>query len=334
MKNKIASMFVVLAILLVLEIILGSTWISADLVFEAMFSPEHPLAPIAQTRFNSALGATLAGAGLGICGLSIQTFFRNPLAGPSVLGVSTGASLGVALLVLISGSFGMVWTSMGVGASFAMAIAALVGGMTVLALLLLLSKKISSNVSLLIFGLMLGYITGALVSVLQTQAQAENIKSLVMWGMGNFSDLYSGELVLMLLVVLLGSVILYMRRSALDAWLFGSQYAFSMGVDVKQLRWIMLGSVGLIVGVITAFCGPIAFIGLSTPHLTRGLFGKGSHSQLIPLTLLVGAVLAIFCDLLSRLPGIDYTLPLNAVTCMIGAPLIIWVILKGRRIHG
>ena len=332
MKFKILSMCLVLVVLFLLEIVLGSTWIPIDELWDAIFNTDHLLAPIAQTRINSGCGSALAGAGLGLCGLGIQTFFRNPLAGPSVLGVTTGASLGVALLVLITGSFGVVWVNFGIGASLAMAISALAGGMVVLAILLILSKKISSNVSLLIFGLMLGYITGAMVSVLQTQAQAENIKSLVMWGMGNFSDLYSTELLLMLIVVASGGLLLFLKRASLDAWLFGSQYAFSMGVDVKQLRWIMLSSVGLMVGVITAFCGPIAFIGLSSPHLTKGLFGKGSHKELIPLTILIGANLAIFCDLVSRLPGVDYTLPLNAVTCMIGGPLIIWIILKGRRV--
>ncbi|MDG1765476.1 MAG: iron ABC transporter permease [Flavobacteriales bacterium] len=332
MNWKLALGFSIVLLLLLLEVFLGSVSLSAHQVVEILGDGEHPLRPLIDSRILRAFTAAIAGAALGLCGLTMQTFFRNPLAGPSVLGITSGASLGVSLLMMLSGGLGFVWQNWGIGAPLAVAGAAFLGALLILAILLISTKKLRSNTSILIFGLMMGYITSALVSVLQQQSSKDSLRSFVLWGMGDFSDTTFLQCILLAAVVLLGSLLIYWKRRDLDAWLFGADYAQSMGVNVQQVRWTLIVVVGLMAGLVTAFCGPIAFLGLSVPHLVRGVFKGGKHQHLIFKTLLFGAALAMLCDLIARLPGWDVSLPLNAVTSALGAPVVIWIILKGRRV--
>lgn len=322
----------ILLLLFVLEVFFGSVHLSASEVTTIMGDQEHALRPLMDSRILRASAAGLAGASLGLCGLVMQTFFRNPLAGPSVLGISSGASLGVSLLVLISGGLGFVWQQWGLAGPFAIALAAFLGALLILAILLLSTAHLRSNTSILIFGLMMGYITSAIVSVLQEQSSKESLRSFVLWGMGDFSDATRVQCIVLASILAVGTLLIFWKRRDLDAWLFGADDAQSMGVKVNQLRWLLIVVVGLMAGSVTAFCGPIAFIGLSVPHLVRGVFQGGKHEDLILKTLLFGAALALLCDLVSRLPGLDLSLPLNAVTSAIGAPVVIWIILKGRRV--
>lgn len=320
--------------LFVLELFLGTGYIEPSEVIETLQEGrEHPYFPIIQTRILRALGAMVAGAGLGLSGLGMQTFFRNPLAGPGVLGITSGAQLGVSCLLLVSGALGWSFHEFGIGASTTLAICGLAGAAVVLFILLLVSRMIRSDVGLLIFGLMMGYLTGALVNVLQTSASPERIKNLTMWNMGSFTDLHWDQWWLMFAVLLIVWLVLSRWHSVLDVWLLGVDYARTSGVEVRQMRIGLIVLIGVLSAVITAFCGPIAFLGLCTPHLVRGLFQKGTHKQMIPLTIITGATLAVFCDFIARLPGIDFTIPLNAVTSMIGAPLIIYILLRGRRVY-
>lgn len=332
MNWKVLLACFILLLLLLLEVFLGSVRLAPHQVMEILGDGNHPLRPLIDSRVLRAFTAAIAGAALGLCGLSMQTFFRNPLAGPSVLGITSGASLGVSLLMMLSGGLGFVWQQWGIGAPFAVTGAAFLGALLILAILLISTKQLRSNTSILIFGLMMGYITSALVSVLQQQSSKDGLRSFVLWGMGDFSDTTVTQCLILAVMLLIGSLLIYTKRRDLDAWLFGADYAQSMGVNVKQVRWTLIIVVGLMAGAVTAFCGPIAFLGLSVPHLVRGVFKGGKHAHLISKTLLFGAALAMLCDLIARLPGWDVSLPLNAVTSALGAPVVIWIILKGRRV--
>ena len=284
---------------------------------------------ILENRLPQTLTAILCGASLSVCGLMLQTAFRNPLAGPDVFGISSGASLGVALVMLLLG--GTVSTSMfTVSGFFAILTAAFVGAIAVTALILFLSTMVRNSVLLLIVGIMVGYVSSSAVSLLNFFASEEGVKSYMVWGMGNFGGVSMTHIPLFSILCLMGIGVSFLLIKPLNILLLGPQYAESLGVSTRQLRNILLVVVGLLTAITTAFCGPISFIGLAIPHIARLLFRSENHPVLLPGTVLSGAAIALLCNFICYLPGEAGIIPLNAVTPLIGAPVIIYVIVQRR----
>lgn len=278
-------------------------------------------------RIPKAFTAILAGLALSISGLQMQTFFRNPLAGPFVLGISSGAGLGVALLVMAGSAFGLSFFSGGFG-MWAVVFAASSGAILVLLLMSLTAWRVKDSMTLLIVGLMFGSLAGALISVLAYFSEAEQLKVFTVWSMGSLGGTQAGQLEIFLLICILGIIPVLIFIKSYNAMLLGEAYAKSMGVNIHRLRWAMIISTGILAGSATAFCGPIAFIGIAVPHMARLVFKSGDHKILFPAAALIGAIVLLFCDAMSQLPGSAQTLPINAVTSLIGAPMVIWLILK------
>ena len=284
---------------------------------------------VMETRFPQALTAVLCGASLSVCGLMLQTAFRNPLAGPDVFGISSGAGLGVALVMLLMG--GTLSTSMFPLYGFlAVLMAAFAGAVSVTALILFLSTLVRSSVLLLIVGLMVGYVASSAVSLLNFFASEEGVKSYMVWGMGNFGGVSMNHIPLFSILCLIGIIASFLLVKPLNILLLGPQYAESLGISTRQIRNILLVVVGLLTAITTAFCGPISFIGLAIPHIARPLFRTENHQILLPGTVLSGAVIALLCNFICYLPGESGIIPLNAVTPLIGAPVIIYVIIQRR----
>jgi iron complex transport system permease protein len=291
-----------------------------------------------QIRLPRCLTAVLAGAALALSGLEMQTLFRNPLAGPYSMGISSGATLGVALAVLAGSMAGPgLPTALGLpgmtalgglGAQAGVAGSAVIGAALVMLLVLAVSRRVRSNSTLLILGLMFGQMTGALVSVLQAFSSSEQIRAFTFWTFGSYAGVTWAQLPVLAAAVLTGVAMAAACAKPLNALLLGWTYARSLGVPIQGLRALLLASTSLLAGAVTAFCGPVAFLGLAVPHLCRGLFRTADHRILIPACLLLGASLSLASDLVSRLPGGDRALPLNAVTALIGAPVVIWVLLR------
>ncbi len=279
-------------------------------------------------RLPRVLTALAVGAGLSVSGLLMQTLFRNPLAGPFVLGISSGASLGVALLVM-AGS--MVPLGFLVG-KVSILLAAALGAALVLLAVLVLARNIADSTTLLILGLMFGSITGAIVSVLQFYSQAEVLQSFVVWTFGSLSNVRWDDMPLFFSLVMLGLVLAFLVHKPLNAFILGEKQAKSVGVNVRQTRVFILVATSILAGAITAYCGPIAFIGLAVPHLTRVVFTTANHKVLIPAVGLTGALLMIVTDFIAQLPGSAHVLPINAVTAIIGGPVVIWVIVRHKNI--
>ncbi len=271
----------------------------------------------------------VAGAGLAVSGLQMQTVFRNPLAGPSVLGISNGASLGVACVVLMSGSLGGVALSrLGYIGDVAMSVAAIVGSLAVMALILYVSQKVKGNVTLLIIGVMIGYLATAVIGVLKFFSAEEDIKAYVVWGLGSFSRVSGNQMVLfvVLMAILLPMSMLLVKT--MNLLLLGDGYARNLGLNIRRARMLVILCSGVLVAIVTAYCGPIMFIGLAVPHLCRAIFRSSDHRILMPGTLLAGAALALFCNLVARMPGFEGALPVNSVTALVGAPVIAGVLFR------
>lgn len=272
-------------------------------------------------RLPKAITAILAGAALSVSGLIMQTLFRNPLAGPYTLGVSSGASLGVALLTMLS-AFSIQLSS------FSLPIAACIGATLVLLLVLTVSRKVTSNVSLLIVGMMFGSIAGALVSLLQNFANPDALKLFIVWTLGSLNSVSWSDMQLMVPILLAGSVFVLLALKPLNGLLLGEDYARGLGIRVTQTRLFIVLATGLLAGGVTAFCGPIAFIGVAVPHIARGIFRTSNHRITIPACVLIGACLLLVCDLLCSL--FTYPLPISTVSALFGAPIIIWIIIKKK----
>lgn len=288
---------------------------------------------ITEFRIPKAITAILAGSALSVCGLLMQTFFRNPLADPYVLGISSGASLGVALVILTTGTIGGKLFIIGsIIGRISITVAAGIGAASVLFIITAFSKRINSNVTLLILGLMLGYIISSIESVLKYFSAPENLQGYIVWGMGNFGNVIWQDLVLLIPVVLAGLLSAFLLSKQLNLLLLGESYASSMGANIKLTRLLIIIIAGILGGIITAFCGPIAFIGIAVPHLTKSIFNKYDHLLLIPFVALVGSGLALICDIISQLPGSDQVIPINVVTSLVGAPVVIWIILQQKKI--
>ncbi|MEE3259748.1 MAG: iron ABC transporter permease [Candidatus Latescibacterota bacterium] len=282
-------------------------------------------------RLPRALTAVLAGAALSASGLQMQTLFRNPLADPFILGISAGASLGVALVVLATGVTGAgLLVGLGFLGHVGVVVAAVVGAAVVLGLVLLVGRRVQNNMTLLILGLMFGYLTGAIVSVLLYFSIPEQVQTYVLWTFGSFGAVTWGQLAFLAPVVLAGLGIAVLLVKPLNALLLGETYARSMGLGIRRVRLWIIASAALLAGAVTAYCGPIGFLGVAVPHLCRALFNTSDHRVLLPASVLLGAVLALIADLVARLPGSQATLPLNAVTALIGAPVVTWIILRRR----
>ncbi len=284
---------------------------------------------VVQTRVPQCVTALLCGMALSVAGLMLQTIFGNPLAGPSILGITTGSSLGVAVVTLLCG--GVVaetlvgWTATIVGA--------LVGAFAVMLAILALSSVIRSNVMLLVAGMMIGYLASSAISMLNFFATAEGVHSFTIWGLGSFAGVSLSQLPFFAVTVLVGLFISVLLIKPLNALLLGPNYAESLGIDIRRTRFLLLLATGILSAVVTAFCGPISFIGLAVPHMARLLIGTSSHNSLMPATMLIGAVLALVCNFVCHLPGGFGTLPLNAVTPIFGAPVIVYVIVNQRKIQ-
>lgn len=277
-------------------------------------------------RLPKALASVLVGASLSLSGLWMQTLFRNPLAGPYVLGVSSGATLGVAVYIFL---FSLLGLSSFYISSWGMALSALVGAASLFLLVIAFSCRLNNSVSLLIAGIMLGSVATAIVSLLQNVSDPDSVKLFVNWTLGSVSGVTWGRLGVMSLLVGCGLFLVPFLIKPMDAMLLGEDYAESLGARVSRTRWMCIVSATLLTGATTAFTGPIGFIGLAVPHLMRGLLNTSSHRLLVPTCLLSGAVLMLLCDILSQLPSSGYVLPINALTALIGAPVVLWIILRG-----
>lgn len=339
---NIGILFLLLAgvlVLFVMNIALGSVEIPVSEVTSILFlgesSNEAWLKIVYNIRLPRAFTAILAGSALSIGGLQMQTLFRNPLAGPSVLGISAGASLGVAVVMLAAGSITSVFAIQQLGSlgSWMIIGAASLGSSAVLFLILLISMRVRDSVTLLIIGLMIGNITIAIVSIWQYFSQPEQIRDYLIWTFGSLGGVTSSQLWILVLVVLAGSIIAFGLSKQLNGLLLGENYAKSMGLSVDRARFWIILSTSLLAGGITAFCGPIGFVGVAVPHLTRSLLNTNDHRILIPSTFLVGAILMLACDIVAQVPGSSTTLPISAVTSLVGSPVVIWIILKRRNLQ-
>ena len=320
-------------VLFVLNLLLGSVSIPARDVVSILLGNEASKASwqfiVLESRLPQAITATLCGAALAVSGLMLQTAFRNPLAGPSVFGINSGAGLGVALVMLFLGG-GLSVGSVSITGFAAILSAAFVGSMTVMAIIFFFSTLVRNSVMLLIIGIMIGYISNSAISLLNFFATDEGVKSYMVWGMGSFGNVSMSLMPVFVIVTLLGFAGTLLLIKPLNALLLGDRYAENLGVNIQRTRNWLLFVTGLLTAVTTTFCGPVAFIGLAVPHMVRLVFITSNHRILLPATILMGAVVALLCNLICFLPGEAGVIPLNAVTPLIGAPVIIYVILKGR----
>lgn len=285
-----------------------------------------------KSRVPQALTALVAGAGLSVSGLQMQTVFRNPLAGPSVLGISSGASMGVAFVVLLSGSLGGVALSkLGFMGEIALTIAAVAGSLSIMALIVFISQKVRGNVTLLIIGVMIGYIANAVIGVLKFFSVEEDIRAYVIWGLGSFARVSGDQMTLFICIMLVLLPLSFLLIKTLNLLLLGDAYARNLGLNIKRARLLVITCSGVLVAIVTAYCGPIVFLGLAVPHLCRGMFRTSDHRILMPASLLVGASLALVCNLIARMPGFEGALPVNSVTALVGAPVVMSVLFNKRR---
>ena len=288
---------------------------------------------VLQSRLPQAITAVLAGAALAVSGLLLQTLFRNPLAGPSILGISDGANLGVAAVLLYFGGSLSQVTDWPISGYAAIILAAFVGASLILGLIIYFSAKVKNNVMLLIIGIMIGYLTSSLISILNYYASTDKVHAFVMWGLGNFSGVSLEQLPFFSICTISGLLLSLLLVKPLNALLLGERYAANLGIRVKRARLFILICTGLLTATTTAFCGPVSFIGLAVPHMARLLLGSSNHTLLVPVTMLTGACVALLCNILMVIPGSNQILPLNAVTPMLGAPVIIYVIINRKNIQ-
>ena len=335
--KKYCRFFVVITLaiiaLFVINIIYGAVKIPINSIID-IFSGNDEVNEswkyiILQTRLPQALTAILCGGALAVSGLLLQTAFCNPLAGPSIFGINSGASLGVAFVMLLFGG-SITAGAVSVTGFLAVLIAAFVGAVAVMAVLLFFSNLVNNNVMLLITGIMIGYISSSAISLLNFLATEEGVHSYMIWGLGNFGGVSMAQMPLFAAVTIVGLICALLLIKPLNAVLLGEQYAENLGINTIKLRNCLLLVTGLLTAVTTAYCGPIAFIGLAVPHIARMLLKTDNHRYLIPGTILSGAAISLLCNIICVLPGDNGIIPLNAVTPIMGAPVIIYVIIKGR----
>ena len=286
-------------------------------------------------RLPKAVTAILAGSALAVAGLQMQTLFRNPLAGPSVLGITAGAGLGVALVMLTSGGAASIYAirQLGIGGSWLIVIASSLGAGLVMSLILLISIRLKDNISLLIIGIMIGNITISIVSIWQYFSEPDQIQDYLMWTFGSLGGVTSSQLGIFSVIVSFGLVLTFTSSKSLNTLLLGENYARSLGLNIKLTRFFLILTTSLLAGTVTGFCGPIAFVGIAVPHISRSVLGTSDHRILIPASLIIGALLMLSCDIIAQLPGSQISLPINAITALLGSPVVVWVILKNRNLR-
>ena len=333
--SKFIILLISIVVLVVINLLLGTVRIPVgevcSILIGAGSDSEIWTNIVISSRLPQVLTAIVAGAGLAVSGLQMQTVFRNPLAGPSVLGISNGSALGVAFVVLLSGKIGGVALSrLGYLGDAAMSVAAIVGALAVMLLIVWISQKVKGNVTLLIIGVMIGYLANAIIGVLKFLSPEEDVKSFVVWGLGSFSRVSGDEMVLFVVLMCILLPISFLLVKPMNMLLLGERYAANLGLDVQRARMLIIICSGVLVAIVTAYCGPIMFIGLAVPHLARALFRTSDHRVLLPATALCGAALALICNFIARMPGFEGALPVNSVTALVGAPVIA-AVLFGRR---
>ncbi|HIE45765.1 MAG TPA: iron ABC transporter permease [Flavobacteriaceae bacterium] len=311
-----------------INISLGSVSIPLKEIFLSLFGNDDRYI-ITNYRLPKMLTAILVGSGLSVSGLLMQTLFRNPLAGPFVLGISSGASLGVAILILGASFFGF---SAFAFSNFGVAIASSLGAFLVLLAVMIVAQKVRNTMSILIIGLMFGSLTTAIISVLVYFSSAEELQQYLFWSFGSLGNLSWNELFLFFIVYLIGMLSVVFIIKPLNSLLLGENYAISLGVNIKKTRNITLLITALLTGVITAFSGPIAFIGLAVPHIAKIIFDSSNHKILLPATAIIGAIVMLFSDTIAQLPNSEFTLPINAITSLFGAPIVIWLLIRKTKI--
>ena len=333
--SKFIILLISIVVLVVINLLLGTVRIPVgevcSILMGAGSESEIWTNIVISSRLPQVLTAIVAGAGLAVSGLQMQTVFRNPLAGPSVLGISNGSALGVAFVVLLSGKIGGVALSrLGYLGDAAMSVAAIVGALAVMLLIVWISQKVKGNVTLLIIGVMIGYLANAIIGVLKFLSPEEDVKSFVVWGLGSFSRVSGDEMVLFVVLMCILLPISFLLVKPMNMLLLGERYAANLGLNVQRARMLIIVCSGVLVAIVTAYCGPIMFIGLAVPHLARALFRTSDHRVLLPATALCGAALALVCNFIARMPGFEGALPVNSVTALVGAPVIA-AVLFGRR---
>ena len=338
LKNTVLALAILLSMVLFmfLNIALGSVSIPLPAVWDILTgtgeAPANWTNIIWKSRFPQVLTALVAGAGLSISGLQMQTVFKNPLADPSVLGISSGASLGVALVVLMSGTIGGIALSQaGILGEVALTVAAIAGAMAVMALIVLASHKVKGNVTLLIIGVMIGYLANAIIGILKYFSVEEDVKAYVIWGLGSFSRVSGDQMGIFTGIMAVLIPLSMLSVKTLNLLLLGDGYARNLGLNIKRARILVILSAGVLTAIVTAYCGPIAFLGLAVPHLCRIVFQTSDHRVLMPASVLMGASLALMCNLLARMPGLEGALPVNSVTALIGAPIVASVLFRKRK---
>ena len=321
-------------LLFVLNLFVGSVMIPFADLFNVFFGSEsNPTVStiVLDYRLPQAVTALFAGAALSVAGLLMQTLFRNPLADPSMLGISSGAGLGVAITILLTGILGgSALSAMGIWSNLGVSLAAFVGATLVLMLILGFSSRVRNMTSLIIIGLMVSYLAGSLTDIMKFFSMKEDIHAFVIWGMGSFSAVGTSKLTFFSISIIIGLFASLFMSKNLNIILLGDLYAENLGVNVKRNNLFIILVSGYLTAIVTAYCGPIAFLGLAIPHLTRFIFKTSDHRILVPAVMLIGMVVSLLCNLVARMPGFEGNLPINAVTAFIGAPIVIWVILRKR----
>ena len=318
------ALFLLLLLLALLDVCSGSIWISPLSTLHSQLSTLHSQL-LLHLRLPKMLTAILAGASLSVAGLMMQTLFRNPLAGPYILGVSSGASLGVALVTMVTTILPLAFS---LSPHSLIATSAIIGSMLTMMLVMLFARRIRSNVTLLIVGMMVGNIAGALVNMIQNFANPDSLKLFVVWTLGSLSGVSWEELPTLAIGIAIAAIIVLMLIKPLNGLLLGEDYARGLGIHVERTRWMMVLASCLLAGSVTAFCGPIAFIGVAVPHIARGIFATSNHRLTVPASALIGANILLVCDILCNLG--TYSLPISTMSALFGAPIILWIVLKKK----
>lgn len=318
------------AVLAITDIATGSVYIPLQTLLQTLLHPGNSSTDIIilQSRLPRVITAVLVGMALPAAGLLMQTYFKNPVAGPDILGITSGASLAVALSMMGAGVSGYhIFSASG---SIGIILAGIVGSLVVLIIMLSVARKISDSVTLLIFGIMLGMAISAAVGLLQYFSEKEALKLFVLWTFGSLNGVTWAQLSYLTPVIFIAIVLAFATSKSLNILLLGEEYAKSLGLQTRRMRVILIGITGLLTGAVTAFCGPIAFIGIAVPHLARMIFKTSDHFILLPASILCGICIMIFCDIICQLPGYDIVLPVNTITALMGAPFVIYILMKNN----
>jgi iron complex transport system permease protein len=332
--GKMTALFMLLLIVFLTDVAFGSVSIPLQAVLDIIISGtsdnEAWIYIVKEIRIPKAITAVIVGCGLPVSGLLMQTLFRNPLAGPSELGVTAGASLGVAMVMLSAGSITTIYAikELGISGSWLVLFMASLGAAFIMFLIIAISARLRDNVIMLIVGVMIGTITLSVISIWQYFSAPEQVKDFLLWTFGSLGGVSGSQLYLLAVVVAVGLLIAFASSKMLDTLLLGEHYARSMGLTVNRARLLIIGSTSLLAGSITAFCGPIGFIGIAVPHLARSLFNTSDHRMLIPACCLMGTSLMLLCDIIAQLPGSNSVLPINVITALVGSPVVIWIIMS------